>query len=53
MSNVTRASKDLNGIIKKAMNFTPRLGAVPVENLPPIMDADLSKVLELKGYKKK
>jgi len=52
MSKVSRASKDLNGIVKKAINFTPRLSSVPVEELPAILDADLKEVLKLKGHSK-
>ena len=49
MSKVSRASKDQNGLIKKAINFTPRLSNVPVEDLPAIVDADLKEVLKLKS----
>jgi hypothetical protein len=48
MSSVSRASKDQNGFVKKAINFTPRLSNVPVQDLPPILDADLKEVIKLK-----
>ena len=52
MCGVSRSSKDATGIVKKSINFNPRLGGIPVSELPAIMDADLAKVLELKGYGK-
>lgn len=46
MSDLTKASKDEHGNIKKAMNFNPRLSGLDV---PPIMNADLA---ELAAYKR-
>lgn len=45
-SEVTKVSKDALGGIKKIFNFAPRLSEV--EQLPALIDADLSKVIELK-----
>lgn len=47
MAGVTKASKDQVGRIKKTLNFNPRLFGV---NTPPAtLDADLSKVIDLKA----
>lgn len=49
MTDLTKASKDEHGNLKKAMNFSPRLtGCAP----PPVMDANLSKLAEMKAAKK-
>lgn len=48
MSDVNKVSKDQVGNVKKAINFAPRVAGVLVNQLPPIMDADLSQVIKLK-----
>jgi hypothetical protein len=45
MTEIVKTAKDEGGVIKRTMNYSPRLqGVMP----PPYMDADLSKVIELK-----
>jgi hypothetical protein len=51
MSDVTKVAKDERGTVKKSINFAPRIAGVLVGDLPPLMDADLSKVVELKKAK--
>lgn len=50
MTDLTKASKDDAGNIKKAMNFSPRLSGCDV---PPIMDADLAALVKYKAEKMK
>jgi hypothetical protein len=52
MTDVTKVSKDIVGNVKKSINFTPRISGVRVEELPPYMDPDLSKIVATKAGKK-
>ena len=45
LMDVKKVAKEENGTIKKILNFSPRLSGAA---LPPILDADLSKVVKLK-----
>jgi len=45
LMDVKKVSKDENGVIKKILNFSPRVSGIV---LPPIMDADLSQIITLK-----
>ena len=45
LTDLARASKTESGVVKKAFNFSPRLSSGV---LPPIMRADLSKLIEIK-----
>lgn len=48
-TEVTKVSKDVKTAeVKKQFNYGPRLTGVSTAALPPVMDADLSKVLALK-----
>jgi len=51
-SNVTKVSKSETGVVKKAVNYNPRISGLGVSDLPPMMDADLSEVIALKTGKK-
>lgn len=53
MTAVEKVSKDAAGRVKKAINFNPRIAGLKVSELPAFIDADLSKVVELKKGKKK
>ena len=44
-ATVTKMSKDMRGQVMKTANFSPRVAGLLVEELPPIMKADL-KLLE-------
>ncbi len=46
LAGVSKQAKDLAGQVKKSINFTPRLTGV--KELPNTLDADLTKVAELK-----
>lgn len=48
MVDLPKVSKDATGRIKRAINFSPRLAGVRVENLPPYLDADLASVVAFK-----
>lgn len=48
LTDVKKVSKDDNGSIRKILNFSPRVSGLV---LPPIMDADLSKIIEMKENK--
>lgn len=48
MVDLPKVSKDATGRIKRAINFSPRLCGVRVENLPEYAEADLAKLLEVK-----
>lgn len=48
LSEVTKVAKDVLGTVKKTFNFAPRLSGLMVQDLPALIDADLSKVIELK-----
>jgi hypothetical protein len=52
MTDVTKVSKDLVGNVKKTLNFAPRIAGISVADMPPYMDADLSKVVDIKKKKK-
>jgi len=45
--DLTKASKDLQGNLKKSMNFSPRISGC--KDLPDMMDADLSKLADWKA----
>lgn len=47
MSDLSKASKDETGELKRAMNFNPRVSGVA--NLPALIDADLSQLIKLKN----
>lgn len=49
MTDLSKASKDEHGDLKKAMNFSPRISGVV--NLPPLMDADLAQLVKFKVEK--
>lgn len=51
MTDVSKVSKDLVGNVKKTLNFAPRVAGLSVADLPPYLDADLKKIIELKGKK--
>lgn len=46
MTDLSKASKDEHGDLKKAMNFSPRLSGIV--NLPSLMDADLATLVKFK-----
>lgn len=48
MTGMSKVSKDDRGTIKKAINYSPTVSGVLVQDLPEYMDADLSKVIEMK-----
>jgi hypothetical protein len=47
MAGVGRESKDVMGVVKKTINFKPRLNGII--NLPDTCAADLTEVIKLKG----
>jgi hypothetical protein len=50
MTEIAKSAKDEAGRMKRSMNFSPRItGATEI---PPFLDADLRKCIELKGGKK-
>jgi len=49
MTDLSRVSTDDRGVIKKAINYNPRLIGLTVQELPPFLDADFQKVLELRA----
>jgi hypothetical protein len=49
MTDVGKTSKSETGVVKKTINFSPRLLGVDLKDLPPVMDASLPAVLTLKS----
>jgi hypothetical protein len=49
MTDLVKQSKDEKGTLKRAMNFAPRLTGL--QNLPPMVDADLKEILKMKAGK--
>lgn len=50
-SQISKTSRDLKGQILKTANFSPRVSGLLVEELPPVMKADLSALLKYKEKK--
>jgi hypothetical protein len=50
-TGLTKKSTDEAGIIKRMLNFSPRIAGLNVADLPPYLDADLKQVIELKKKK--
>ena len=48
-NTISKVSKDLQGTIKKILNFSPRVTGA--KDIPELLKADLKKVIELKGGK--
>ena len=51
LNDVTKTSKELNGTVKKTINYSPRVAGVLMENTPSYMEADLKEILKLKEGK--
>jgi hypothetical protein len=51
MTELTKTSKEENGTVKRTINFSPRISGFNLSELPPILDADLSKLVEMKAAK--
>lgn len=51
-SQVSKQSRDLKGNIMKTANFSPRVSGLLVDELPPMMAADLDHLLKIKNEKK-
>lgn len=51
LTDLTKVSKDEHGQQKKAMNFSPRLSGLKIDE--PLMDASLAKLAKLKAEKMK
>ena len=45
--DVKRESKDLNGVVKKMINFSPRIVGLKDDQLPDAMPNDLSRILDM------
>lgn len=48
LSELTKVSKDEKANLKRTMNFSPRLGGWRVDQLPDLVDADLSALVQMK-----
>lgn len=48
MTDLTKVSKDLTGVVKRAINFAPRLNGTK-ETPPAYMEADLRNVVKMKA----
>jgi hypothetical protein len=51
MTDVVKTSKSESGVVKKTINFSPRITGLGVEQLPKTMDASLAAVVKLKEQK--
>lgn len=51
-SNITKQSRDMKGNVMKTSNFSPRVSGLLVDELPPMMAADLDHLLKIKNEKK-
>lgn len=49
LAGVTRESKDAAGVVKKSINFNPRLAGLGVHKLPQTLPADLNQLAALKA----
>ncbi len=49
LAGVTRVSKDANGVVKKTMNFNPRITGKSVDELPATLPADLAGLVKFKA----
>lgn len=52
MTDITKASKDEAGRIKRAINFNPRVTGLLITELPSTVDANLQEIIKLKAGKK-
>lgn len=52
LANVTRVSKDASGVVKKTMNFNPRITGFNFEELPEAPKADLAALAKFKARTK-
>lgn len=50
-TGLTKKSATEAGVIKRMLNFSPRIAGLNVSDLPPFLDADLKQVIELKRKK--
>lgn len=46
--SITRTAKDANNIVKKFLNFSPRIGPIGSDKLPEHMPADFGEVIKMK-----
>lgn len=51
LTELTKTSKEESGVIKRTINFSPRIAGLNFTDLPPYLDADLRQVVELKQKK--
>ncbi len=51
LAGVSRDSKDAKGVVRKSLNFNPRVTGIPLEKLPRTMEADLKQLIKLKEGK--
>jgi hypothetical protein len=51
LTEISKASKDEAGRMKKAMNFSPRLSGMTLDKLPALVDANFAELLSLRGSK--
>lgn len=49
MTDVVKTSKTEAGVVKRTVNFAPRIVGLSVQALPPYMDANLSEVVKMKA----
>lgn len=48
LAGVSRESKDAQGVVRKSINFNPRISGIKLDDLPKTLPADLSKLVALK-----
>lgn len=51
LNDVTKTSKDLQGHVKKTINYSPRIAGLLLQDTPAYIEADLKEVLKLKDKK--
>lgn len=51
-STITKSARDMKGQVLKTANFSPRISGLLVDELPALMRADLSELLQIKNGKK-